>query len=201
MLTRGSGRRVALTLATLITVGMLTACSGDEEVPAAWPTMAQPTATALSPTPTPTPDPRPSLPPAAKEGTPAGAEEFVRYFLKAYEYAYATNDTSPVEYFTLRGCRFCEGLLDAVRQQAAKGYRLEGGRLKPLYITVNPDSDQDRTIINAAFSEESSRMVDSSGRVVQSFTSSRAQLLDIALRWNLLNGWRVIDASIEDGPQ
>lgn len=196
---RGWGR-VASLAAVVLAVGVLGACSGDEPKPAASP-VGRPSASSEVATPTLTPTPRPSKSEAAKQPTPEGAQEFVKYFLQIYTYAYATNDGIPVSDVSLPGCGACKKILDDVAAQKAKGQHSEGGKLTPIEIIADPSGNEDRMLVDATYSEQESVVVGSAGERVRSFRASKAQFMLIALRWDLRHGWRVIGAKVQDGPQ
>ncbi|MFN8077086.1 MAG: DUF6318 family protein [Kineosporiaceae bacterium] len=191
MRTRGAA------LLALVAAGLTAACSGEQPGPGPSPTVSD-SSESVSPTPTPTWTPPPTRPAAALEGTPAGAEAFVRYFLEVYVYAFASNNPSPLDDVTLKGCGFCVSLTDEIRAHAAKGHRVVGETLQVTSVVAAPNGSQDRTVVSALFHQSASKLVDSAGKTVDSFDSAPSQELAIAVRWNVVTGWRVIAGRFED---
>lgn len=149
-------------------------------------------------TPTPTFTPAPTQPAAARQNTLKGAEAFVRYFLTIYEHAYAASDADPIRDVTLNGCRFCQKIIDDVTQQKERGEFLRGGVLTPVRVLARPDSPPDRTIVDVTFSETASRLVDAEGKTVETYSSSDVNVLAMAVRWDPVQGWKIIAASSDD---
>lgn len=183
-----------------LVVSAASGCSRGESPQQPSRTVAPPISARPMETPESTYTPPPEKSEAIRANTPKGAEEFTKYFLSIYNYAYATNDATPIRDVTLQGCRFCLGLIQEVARRHEERTRLEGGKVSAVDVVALPDSPADRTVVEATFAEAGSRLLRSDGTVVETFAPSEAQFMTIALRWDIVHGWRVIDAVVEDGP-
>lgn len=132
------------------------------------------------------------------EGTSAGAEAFARYFLQVYVYAFASNNTAPIEDVTLKGCDFCASLLQEIRTHAEKGHRVAGETLTTTSSVAAPNGTSERTVVSALFKQSASTLVDRTGKVVEEFDPAPAQELYFAVRWDIVSGWRIIEGRFQD---
>jgi hypothetical protein len=112
----------------LIGVAVLAGCSdspapANDTLPSAAPTSAE-----ASQTLPPLGPPDFPMPPEARQQTPAGAEAFLRYYLNLYNTAQATMDAQYLRQFG-KSCETCEGLASQIEDDAAAGYRYQGGQL------------------------------------------------------------------------
>jgi Family of unknown function (DUF6318) len=136
---------------------LITACSGEsDQAPA-------PTRPPSSPPPT-SPPPSPSAPvtepalPAAKP-TPASAIAFVRYFWDAYNYAYATYDSSLVRRLSEPQCRYCRSVIADVARIAQAGTKVEGHRVVVMDAVSPTANITTGTVVTAACRQVDGRAI------------------------------------------
>jgi hypothetical protein len=115
-------RLVPVLLTLCLGVG---ACTDGGEEPDAAPTLSPITE---SPSPSPEPD---AVPPQATEATPEGAAEFVRFFYKSLERAYANADPEVIESLSADGCESCQNFVESIAD-----LRDQGGRVEAFTIDV-----------------------------------------------------------------
>lgn len=126
-------RRAALLLAAAALLGS-TACSDNPAPPP-----LEPDPSASTPIePTGSPDAAPTLPPEARENTPAGAEAFVRYWVETLNYAGATGDVGPLRDASAPECAACEGIADGIERVEQSGGTIDGGAWIVTEVTAIP---------------------------------------------------------------
>ena len=120
--------RITVAVAALV---LATACSSNDPAPAPLPTpspTAAPTTAPPPTTPPPSPTPTaPTLPPAARADTPAGAESFARFWIQALDYASTSGDTSVIR--EVADCTGCNALADGIDRLRQAGGRTIGGQV------------------------------------------------------------------------
>jgi hypothetical protein len=72
------------------------------------------------------------------EMTDAGAEAFVRYWVQASDWAWATMDPTLVRAATQEGCELCTMTVERINKDRAAGIRYEGGRYSLQKLVVMP---------------------------------------------------------------
>lgn len=195
--TSGTARAAAVGLTCLAAAALLTGCSGGEDEPKPWPTYASPDDTGPQPSVSlaPTPPPKPA---AAREGTPAGAQKFAKWYLQAYVYAYAHNDATPIRDVALPGCGLCQGIIDNVAKQKKAGHHVVGEQLTPTLVSAAPGGTQKHTVVAAFFDETGGKVVDDRGKTVSVYGSAKGRELLVGLKWDIVAGWRVVAGEFKD---
>lgn len=118
-------------------------------VPASTPPGTEPTAaptTYINAQPGESPPTRPS-----DEMSDAGLEAFVRYFVQAADWAYASMDPTLLDQASAPECGACTAVISSIRADRAAGQRYEGGRLTLTRVSINPDLSPDGTQRNAGY--------------------------------------------------
>jgi len=130
-----------LALAAALTCSLV-ACSAEAgprtaPSPSSSPTPSPTTPPTSEPTSDPNQPAEPKLPAAAKAPTRAGAEAFVRYYIKLLNYASHTGDTEPLAAAAndCKGCRKYEALFS---RTYARGGSFTGNLWSPYGFTVVP---------------------------------------------------------------
>ena len=103
-------RSIALAIAAVL---LLASCSDDPEP-------IEPTAT-RGPSDTP-----PTLPASAREDTPGGAANFVKYWIEVSNYAAQTGDTSELKEISDTDCAGCEKYIDLYESIYSNGGSIKG---------------------------------------------------------------------------
>lgn len=68
-------------------------------------------------------------PPNAHEYSAEGVEAFTRYAIDVINYAYETNDVTPLEQIMTPACQFCTNTVHRLTTIGKAGGRIEGGQL------------------------------------------------------------------------
>jgi hypothetical protein len=116
-----------------VVVALGASCDGGDPSPTTLPpsppsTVATPTPTAPTPTATPSPAPTaPTLPAAARQDSPAGAEAFARHYVEVLDYASRSGQIQPLE--DLGACGTCKARSRGIKEFFDAGGRVEGGEL------------------------------------------------------------------------
>ena len=129
--------RAARTMAALVvTGGVLTGCSEAEPAGQTLPTtsaQAAPTTEALPPL---GPADFP-MPPEARTQDGPGAEAFTRYYIGLINRTSTVMDAVPLREFS-QGCADCDRIATDTENDAAQGYRYEGGELTITWMATSP---------------------------------------------------------------
>jgi hypothetical protein len=108
----------------------LTACGGDPKADPS-PTPSTPVTTPVSTTPA-----APVMPEAAKANTSAGALEFVRFYVTAFNHSEATGDVRSLVDASADECESCISVIDKVRDLYTAGGYSEGGQWRLVEVRV-----------------------------------------------------------------
>ena len=110
----------------------------------------------------------PIYPAAAKAKTQAGANAFAEFFLKTFDWAYATTNSAYAQHYTAPSCGLCTGLETGITKTAAAKHWYLGGRFtvhqaKPTRIApVRAPADFCSAVTVSTAAEE---VVDKTGKV------------------------------------
>lgn len=187
-----AARAAVATTAAALLLGT-SGCGNDdtEDVPKVASQEDSPTA---SPSPTATP---PAVPSVARNNT-AGRIAFATYFVKAYNYAFATNDASPITSVGATGkgieCQMCTDLKSYLAGQKAKGLHLDPANLpvKRAFETAHIRSNV--WVVDIESSAEKRADVDSSGTAVKTYPAKDPYLIEVGVAWEdgqyRVTGWK-----------
>ncbi|MDQ2836335.1 MAG: DUF6318 family protein [Actinomycetota bacterium] len=111
----------------------------------------------------------PVYPVAANTRSQAGANAFAEFFMKTFDWAYATTNSAYVRHYTGPSCGLCKGLSTGITKTAAEGHWYEGGR-----FTVHPAASTTIAPVTApadycsaiVVDETSQTVVDKTGKVI-----------------------------------
>jgi Family of unknown function (DUF6318) len=188
---RQAGALIAAALSLILLAVGLSGCTDDSP-----PT---PPATQASPHRTPTPSPAAS-PPASPEAaqTAKGAEAFVGYFWKVYNYSYQTGVTNDFEQIVSHGCAFCNDTISAINGLSDEGSHIEGSQIE-LTVAIAPPSDPRLgLIVETVISERPGKTIGRNGAVIATTTGVRNMKSEIAVDWNGKK-WIVRDVANDEG--
>lgn len=153
-------------------IAVLASCGGDGEPvtlpdvgPSAStesPSTASPSATA--PTPTATVEP-PVEPPNAHEYSAEGVEAFTRYAIDVINYAYKTNDVTPLEQIMTSDCETCANVVEQLTTIGDSGGRIDGGQMIPGAFSVSGPADDVQTSAGVDLVVTPSTTIDADGEV------------------------------------
>jgi uncharacterized protein DUF6318 len=185
-------RATAVTASTALLLAT-SACGGDDsKTPASAPVHEE------SPSASPSPTAAPPQLPSASGNTSAGRIAFATYFVKAYNYAFATNDATPITSIGATGkrtrCTMCTELKTYLDGQQAKGLHLE-----PADLPVKRAFETARVLDNVWVVDIQSRAqkradVDASGHAVKTYPAKKNYLIEVGVAWEngryRLTGWK-----------
>jgi hypothetical protein len=80
----------------------------------------------------------PVYPAAAREHTQAGANAFAEFFLRTWDWAYATTNPSYMRHYFGSSCGLCTGTATGISKTAAQHHRYEGGRFVIHWVQTTP---------------------------------------------------------------
>jgi hypothetical protein len=191
----GNAARTAAATTAAATAGLLllTGCGSDETTVSAAPHRDSASASA-SPSPTATP---PTAPPAARN-TSAGRIAFAKYFVKASNYAYRTNDATPVTSVaspaSSYGCSMCTELEKYLARQKAKGLHLEPADLPIKHAYETAHVRKNVWVVDIVSSAPRRADVDASGHAVHTYPAKKFYLIEVGVAWEngryRLTGWK-----------
>ena len=164
-------------------------CSGDAPSPSPTTASVQPAETA-TPTVTVT---KPALP--LGKPTEDSAVAFVKYFIAASNYAYATYDTSLLEEISQPTCKYCGSAIDDVKRLQATQIRVGGSELSLVVAALPQKKITDSAIVAVVTDQRPGTSRTSTGQVVKVPGSRHAQLT-FALDWDG-GRWMTAGVSIE----
>ena len=149
---------------------------------------------APAPTPTPTQDATPDfdaidlkvLPPrpSALDEPPSeqGAAAVATYFVLLYAYASATYDLEAFRELAYGDCGFCNRALDDFSRYRADGTKVEGGAIVVHDADASLLSD-DYYIVTTTMSQQASREVTASGKVLEESEGFTARPFEVDVKW------------------
>ena len=179
----------AVLLAVLLVCSGVAACSGSDPQPS--PSHSVPVAT-----------PTPSITvtkPALQLGRPTedSAIAFVKYFIAAYNYAYATYDTSLLEEISQPTCKFCAGVVDDVQRLEAARIRVGGSEVKIADAFLPRDEPKANSALVITVSSQRPGTATSPTGQTRKVDGARNTQLDFGLDWDG-GKWLVRGVDIHD---
>lgn len=181
--------------ALLFVLAVLAGCSGDDEpvtlpdasptAPAESPSTESPTAT---PAPTPTVEP-PAEPPNAHEYSEEGVEAFTRYAIDVINYAYQTNDVTPLEQIMTADCETCANTVENITDLSAQGSYVDGGQMVVEHVSPQQPTEGVRpgAVVDVVIT--ASKTISRQGTTIESRSEERLQLVFFFSREG--NLWKV----------
>jgi uncharacterized protein YchJ len=111
----------------------------------------------------------PVYPAAAKAHSQAGANAFAEFFMRTWDWAYATTNPSYMRHYFGPTCGLCTGIATGITKTAAEHHRYEGGRFTIHSVqaaTVAPVSAPADFCSKASIDASAQTIVDGNGKVV-----------------------------------
>jgi hypothetical protein len=185
-------RATAVTASTALLLATSACGGGDSKTPASAPVHEE------SPSASPSPTATPPQVPAATRNTSAGRIAFATYFVKASNYAYATNDATPVTAVgspsSGYGCPMCTQLKTYLAGQQAKGLHLEPADLPVKKAFETAHIRHNVWVVDIQSSAPRRADVDASGHAVKSYPAKKNYLIEVGVSWEggryRLTGWK-----------
>jgi hypothetical protein len=134
--------------------------------------------------------PAPSPSPLAKQRTEDGAEEFVRYWFRALDYATQTGDISRLTAASTPACRPCEAAIGVVRENYSDGGYLQGGTYTIRSAAAEEFAPADRPMIVVAYDRSSRSAFGPDGQARGSLPAATFVNSQVTVVWQD-NGWKV----------
>jgi hypothetical protein len=115
-----------------------------------------------------------SVPPEARQRTPAGVEAFTRYYIELLNRQLRTLDSTPLRELS-RHCSSCTALADSYDRGRAAGHKYEGGQLS---VESIGSATVQGNIGETSFSlrQEAVTVRDSSGAILSKFSGTAVSL-------------------------
>ncbi|CAM3592817.1 DUF6318 family protein [Isoptericola cucumis] len=195
---RRSARPSATVVAALLTVGLLSACSGAEtpqEDPGTT-TTAPPEETSASPTPSATEEgvEKPERPAAMDKKNADGAAAAAEYFLSLRSYTLSTGDTSEWKAMSHKTCGYCESALGQAKRIVKEDDHFEGGEVTAK-VTKKYQRDEATGIwpVDADVEEAAIRVTDKAGDTIFSTDTARyASRIEVGL---MGDDWVIVEVA------
>ena len=124
------------------------------------------------------------MPAEARTQDAAGAEAFVRYYIDLINRTSTVMDAAPLREFS-NGCTECDRIAGDYNNDAAAGYRYDGGRITLLEVGEPLISNSTTAEVAFRFNLEPLTVVDAGGTPVPdlTFEGSNGSLGSAALQW------------------
>ena len=148
--------------------------------PSATPSSSSPTSPASSPSPTPTETS--TIPAAARQNTPEGAEAFVKYFMDQVNVAWTTPQSGVIAAESTRNCEFCATTERRAEYLVNERQRYADEPVSVRSVQALSGAPEGQMYLASVLIQNASEVVDERGRVV---ASDEREVLrrNIALRW------------------
>ncbi|HWH28565.1 MAG TPA: DUF6318 family protein [Mycobacteriales bacterium] len=127
-------------LVVALGVTALTACS-DDEPPSTLPK--------ISASPSPSESAAGEVPEEAREATPEGAAEFVRFFYDRLEAAYAGPDPELVRPLVETSCEACARILRSLERLRKEQLQVDGHVIEVMDVVTPASQDSDKVVVTA----------------------------------------------------
>lgn len=186
-----AARAAVATTATALLFGV-SACGGNDDQ--SLPKVAAHEDDSPSASPSTTP---PAAPTAARN-TSAGRIAFAKYFVKASDYAYATNDAAPITAIAATGartkCDMCAQLKTYLDGQKAKGLHLEPAGLPVKHAYETAHILHNVWVVDIQSSAPKRADVDAGGHAVKTYPAKDPYVIEVGVAWEngqyRVTGWK-----------
>jgi hypothetical protein len=135
--------------------------------------------------------PAPVPSPLAKQKSEKGAEEFVRYWFRALDYATQTGDISRLTAASNTGCRQCDEAIGVVRESYSDGGYLQGGTYTVRSVAAEEFAPDDRPMITVSFDRSSRSGFGPDGQVRGSLPAATFVSCQMSVVWEK-DAWQVV---------
>ena len=180
---RGRVLLVGLVAATAVGLAGCNSTADETPSPTEVPRSSEPSSpSSPSPSASPSPTETSSIPAAAREQTPEGAEAFVRYFMARVNEAWTTPATGIIAADSTPDCKFCLTAEETAKWLVEHGHRYERDPVTVVDIAPLSGAPNDQIYLTAVMVQNSSDIVDTRG-AVQSSESEKRLDRTIALKW------------------
>ena len=143
--------------------------------------------------PSPSPSPAPTIPDAAKQPTPAGAQEFVRYFFAVYNHAFWSTNPLELQAISDSKCVFCNNTIQRIYNVKSGGHHVIGGNITVTTAVAAPGDPTVGLLVNLVLDQTAGKTVASDGRIMGTTPEVSHSRMDVATRWET-DHWVFLDA-------
>ena len=171
-------------VSTLLALGLLAGCAGEEPEPTFTPTLPDST-----PSPDENPEPNVDVDPVDEREPPEipefsddpakAAQQLVEFFTEAYHYGYDASDPALLIEIAHSDCGTCSLHVDRMLEQRETGQHSAGGKLHLQDYDIHL-LDEDEILINAEFQQDPWVSYNVDGQVIEE-ADSKTVLLDFVL--------------------
>jgi hypothetical protein len=134
------------------------------------------------------PAPDPSA--LARERSERGAQEFVRYWFRALDYATQTGDISRLTAASDPGCKACEDAIRVVRESYSDGGYLQGGTYTVRSVAAEEFAPDERPMLAVSFDRSSRSGFGPDGQVRGNLPAVTFVPCQVTVGW-VDGGWKV----------
>lgn len=135
------------------------------------------------------PQAAPTLPPAARENSKAGAEAFTRHFVATLNYAGTTGRFDEFRHLSADSCHECSSFVTNIGAIYRRGGRIEGGEFAITQLRTLPQGHRN-SWVSAAFIKTTSQRIYKGGRVSKRVPPER-NVFNFKVQWQD-GGWRTM---------
>lgn len=167
-------RRATAALTSILLAASVTSCSDAKE---------------KAPTPSNTPSPSPTTIRFAKNSY--GAQDFAKLYFARYNASLGTGDTHAVRELQVANCSSCRQLNEIVERAYAVGGRIDGGRIKVLFVAA-PGFTGNKVSVTCIVNQAAGRVLTASGRVSSRIAPALRADDEVSLVWTA-SGWMISD--------
>jgi hypothetical protein len=127
--------------------------------------------------------PAPSALPITAERSPSGAQEFVKYWFDALNYATQTGDIGPLRDASESRCSGCADAIASIRNNYSDGGYLQGGTFKVRAVKTEEFGLEDRPVLLVSFDRTSRSGFAPDGQVRDSVPAASFVSIEVSLVW------------------
>jgi hypothetical protein len=181
---RGRVLLVGLVAATAVGLAGCNSTADETPSPTEVPRSSEPSSpSSPSPSAGPSPTETSSIPAAAREQTPEGAEAFVKYFVGAFNDAWTQPQPGLIAELSVAKCQFCSKTEETARTLSSRGERYDSAPLTLQTAEAFSGAPPNQQFVYAELVQNEASVVDGSGEKVHQ--DDRQSLpSNIALLWD-----------------
>lgn len=133
------------------------------------------------------------MPVAATRHDAAGAKAFAEFFIKTFDWGYATMSGAYLRHYSAPGCQGCKSQYDGIDADLEKGLVYVGGRTT--ILRVDPGGADPLTVQIVSVRTTGFEMEDAQGKFVYGEAPRSLLRFFVKLQWSA-QGWQVAELSV-----
>lgn len=136
----------------------------------------------------------PSVPQAARQRTPAGAEAFVRFYFTQLNVALMTANPEAIRSLSASGCRFCSQNMENAVEMATKGEHYASEPVALSDLRPAPGAPPGQMFISVRIVQSGAAVVSDAGAEIRRDDTASGESL-VGVGWTA-TGWRLLDVEV-----